>query len=97
MRWLIFGVVVFVGCRDDMNAQYCGIVNQGMRGPVVIRAKSQDCDIVLVDSCGTVIGIPGKYPIAKALCASLGVGDTVTVKGEVICDPRRVHGAFKGD
>lgn len=79
MRWFLVLGFVLLNCYD-YNDQYCGVINHGMRGPVVMKAKSEECDIVLVDSCGTVIGIPGKYPVARALCKSMNVGDTVTVR-----------------
>lgn len=83
MGRLIF--MVFLGlhgccCRYDMNAQYCGAINLGMTGPVVMVAKSENCDVVLVDSAGVVVGIPGKYAAARALCESMEKGDTLTIK-----------------
>lgn len=84
MRKLIFLSAILglhgCACWHDMNAQYCGVINQGMRGSVVMVAKSEDCDVVLVDSAGVVVGIPGKYAVAKALCESMDRGDTLTVK-----------------
>lgn len=79
-------LLLALSCYTDMNVQYCGVINQGLRGPVVLKAKSEECDIVLVDSCGIVVGVPGKYAVARALCKSMEVGDTLAVKvGEIEC------------
>ena len=78
MRALCVLFLMVSCCCHDMNVRYCGMINQGLTGPVVMVAKSEDCDVVLVDSSGVVLGIPGKYAVAKALCESMAVGDTIT-------------------
>lgn len=78
MKYLVLALFVLVGCENE-DAAYCGALNH-MQGPVILRAKSEECDVVLVDAKGLVIGIPGKYSVARAICESMEKGDTLAVK-----------------
>lgn len=78
MKYLVLALFVLVGCENE-DAAYCGAINH-MQGPIVLKAKSENCDIVLVDAKGLVIGIPGKYSVARAVCKSMEKGDTLAVK-----------------
>lgn len=72
-------LLLLVGCsRRYHNVEYNDCVNH-LSGAIILKSKGYDSSVILVDSKGALLSIPGDMPLEASLYTR-NIGDTIVVR-----------------